>query len=178
MKSSNGWSVPHHGAPMSRARKLPGAPTALVRIAERLALHARPVLAANSAILLSATLTGTDDRSRLTTSAWDGSCRVVDLAPISSGDPLSWSLAALEDAAVVLLAEIARRWPVNALPPALGIFTDGGGVAFSSDNPSPLSPGWLARHQSGLCPTTCLLPFAANSVWANLVAPPASEVLH
>jgi hypothetical protein len=163
---------------MSTPRNLPGAPIAVVRIAERLALHARPVLAANQAILLNATITGRGDSASLTTSAWDARCLPAPLAPIAAGDPLGRSLAALEDAACVLLAELARRWPVNALPPAIGIFTDGGGVAFSSDNPSPLSPDWLARHQSGLCPTTALLPFAANSLWAHLVAPPASEVLH
>jgi len=163
---------------MSPPRNLPGAPIALVRIAERLALHARPVLNANKAILLNATITGQGDNAVLTTSAWDTDCLPAPLAHISPGNPLGYSLAALEDAARVLLAELARRWPVNALPPALGIFTDGGGVAFSSDNPSPISPDWLARHQSGLCPTTTLLPFAANSLWAHLVAPPASEVLH
>jgi hypothetical protein len=178
MKSFNGSPSPRRAAPLSARRSLPGAPIALVRIAERLALHARPVLNANKAILLNATITGRGDNAVLTTSAWDAHFLPAALALISPGDPLGYSLAALEDAARVLLAELARRWPVNALPPALGIFTDGGGVAFSSDNPSPLSPDWLARHQSGLCPTTTLLPFAANSLWAHLVAPPASEVLH
>ncbi len=178
MKSFNGIASARRPAPMTKPRHLPGAPIALVRIAERVALHARPVLSANNAILLNATLTGWGDLASLTTSAWDAGCMPFPLAPIGPGDPLGQNLAGLEDAAHVLLAELARRWPVNALPPAIGIFTDGGGVAFSSDNPSPLSPGWLARHQSGLCPTTALLPFAANSLWSHLVAPPASEVLH
>lgn len=178
MTSFNGSPSPRRAAPVSKPRHLPGAPIALVRIAERVALHARPVLKANKAILLNATMIGRGDNAVLTTSAWDADCLPAPLAPISPGDPLGYSLAALEDAARVLLAELARRWPANALPPALGIFTDGGGVAFSSDNPSPLSPDWLARHQSGLCPTTTLLPFASNSLWAHLVAPPASDVLH
>ena len=165
-------------APVAPLRHLPGMDLALARCATRVARHARPLLLANHAVLLSMTSSTGDDRAPLTTRYWDARCALAAPAPIVSGDALLRRLAALEEAAKLLLADLIRRWPANALPPAVGIVTDGGGVAFSSDHPSPLSPNWLAQHQAGLCPTTALLPFSSGGAWSRLIAPGVGAFIH
>ena len=159
-------------------RTLPGMNPSLVRIARRLARHARPLLLANEALLLSMTTGTQDDRALLSTCFWDASCTLAPPPPMLRYGALQRHLAALETAAHILLVDLIGRWPANAIPPALGILTDGGGVAFSSDHPSPLSPDWLAHHQAGLCPTTTLLPFSPNSAWTRLMAPTIATGLH
>lgn len=54
---------------------------------------------------------------------------------------------ALQDAAAALLDYLAGRWP--SPPVALGVITDGTGVAFAPDHPSPSAEGWLLRHAIG-----------------------------
>ncbi|MFS2110404.1 hypothetical protein ACCC88_11990 [Sphingomonas sp. Sphisp140] len=54
---------------------------------------------------------------------------------------------ALQDAAAALLDYLAGRWP--SPPAALGVITDGTGVAFAPDHPAPSAEGWLLRHAIG-----------------------------
>jgi hypothetical protein len=54
---------------------------------------------------------------------------------------------ALQDAAAALLDYLAGRWPTP--PGALGVITDGVGVAFSPDHPAPSAAGWLLRQATG-----------------------------
>ncbi|MBB4840165.1 hypothetical protein HNP52_003257 [Sphingomonas kyeonggiensis] len=54
---------------------------------------------------------------------------------------------ALQDAAAALLDYLAGRWPTP--PGALGVITDGVGVAFAPDHPSPSADSWLLRHATG-----------------------------
>ncbi|MEP9359754.1 hypothetical protein [Sphingomonas sp. KR3-1] len=54
---------------------------------------------------------------------------------------------ALQEAAAALLDYLAGRWP--SPPEALGVVTDGTGVAFAPDHPAPSAEGWLMRHASG-----------------------------
>ncbi len=165
-------------APVPPPRTLPGMNPSLVRIATRLARHAGPLLLANQALLLSMTADTQDNRARLSTCFWDTRCTLALPRSMLRDRALQRHLAALETAAHLLLEDLIGRWPANAIPPALGILTDGGGVAFSSDHPSPLSPDWLAHHQAGLCPTTTLLPFNPNSAWMRLMAPTTVTGLH
>jgi hypothetical protein len=54
---------------------------------------------------------------------------------------------ALQEAAAALLDYLAGRWP--SPPEALGVVTDGLGVAFAPDHPAPSAEGWLLRHAAG-----------------------------
>ncbi|MDG2534053.1 hypothetical protein P6144_10375 [Sphingomonas sp. HITSZ_GF] len=54
---------------------------------------------------------------------------------------------ALQEAAAALLDYLAGRWP--SPPEALGVVTDGVGVAFAPDHPAPSAEGWLLRHAIG-----------------------------
>lgn len=164
--------------PLPPLRTLPGMDLSLARVATRLARHAGPLLQANHALLLTMTRDTQDDRAPLTTRFWDARCTLLSLPPLVRGGALQRQCARLEAAASVLLADLICRWPANAIPPAVGIVTDGDGVAFSSDHPSPLSPDWLAHHQAGLCPATTVLPFSPNSAWSRLIAPHEATLIH
>ena len=54
---------------------------------------------------------------------------------------------AMQEAAAALLDYLAGRWPTR--PDALGVITDGTGVAFAPDHPAPSAEGWLLRHATG-----------------------------
>jgi len=160
------------------ARLLPGLSIALARSADTLVTHAQPLLRFNQAVLLSATVSTRVEPAALLTNAWNAVCSPVPLLPMVLGDANSQQFTEFEKAARALLDDLIRRWPANARPPAVGIFTDGSGVAFSSDHPSPLSSDWLAQHQAGRCPTTTLLPFCPDGGWARIISPAASAFLH
>lgn len=164
--------------PVAPRRHLPGMGLSLARVAARFARHARPLLRANDAFLLTMTTETQYDGAPLWTGFWDARCTLAPLPAITGGRTAPDNLAALESAAAILLADVICRWPTNAVPPVVGIFTDGGGVAFSSDHPSPLSPDWLALHRAGLCPTTTLLPFRPTSAWSRFVTPISDAWIH
>ena len=164
--------------PIAAPPTLPGMDASLERIATRLARHARPLLLANHALLLTITCSTQDDRARLSTHFWDARCALALIPPMAGSGALQRQVAALEAAASVLLANLICRWPANAVPPIVGIYTDGGGIAFSSDHPSPLSLNWLAKHQAGLCTTTTLLPFNPNGGWLRLTAPNSAALVN
>jgi hypothetical protein len=150
----------------------------LTILARPVAASARPLLAASHAQLLS--LTTTSEHATPVMMCWNGPVAAVALqSAIDLQDPgVARHIAAFAACGQRLLVELARRWPSYAVPPAIGIVTDGGGVVFSADHPSPLSPDWLARHQAGLCVPTKLLPFSGASAWSLLTAPRADRWLH
>ena len=156
---------------------LPGETAALVDVARAIAAHAGPVLSSNGSTLLtlSATTPAGADPGRIDLACWDGRTTVSapwTPLPIGGGldDPALAALAALERSGRLLLAGLLPRWPANARPPSIGVVTDGHGVAFSPDHPSPGSAGWLGWHLGGACAVTTLLPFALTSRWARLTA--------
>ncbi|CAN5540892.1 hypothetical protein BH10PSE14_BH10PSE14_13640 [soil metagenome] len=166
-----------HTRQATRAR--PRREVPLAEAAARVALCARPLLAASRGELLTLTAP-TRPVGTLTTMYWNGQSPLLPLPPVIAllDDSLQHALALFEDAGRLLLAELVRRWPANALPPAIGVVTDGTGVGFSSDHPSPMWPDWLALHLTGACAATSLLPFSPIGAWARLTAPVMNRQLH
>lgn len=158
---------------------LPGVGASLADPASKLALGARPLLSASDAVLMTLTAPPSPRGAAVTTMYWNGSGPLLPLpAWIHTDDALRRSLARFEQAGRRVLEQLVRRWPANALPPAVGVVTDGTGVGFSPDHPSPMWPDWLTLHLTGACPTTSLLPFAPTGTWARLTAPDADRRLH
>ena len=149
----------------------------MVRIAEGFAANAGPLLMASQSMLLTLTMTIDPNGPTSTVHYWNSHGHLLPL--VSTVDnALRHSLIAFEQSGRTLLGDLLQRWPVNARPPALGIVTDGSGVAFSSDHPSPMHADWLAMHMGGRRTTINLLPFSSNSYWARLIAPIRSQRIH
>jgi hypothetical protein len=153
--------------------RMPGLSPIVVLSAAELAVHARPLLSASRTTLLGVTRTSANGTPRLKVSAWNASGRPVDLfcATDYPTAALRRSTTALHAAGALVIDELIRRWPTNAVPPSVGIITDGTGVAFSADHPSPLAHNWLAQQLGGGGRATTLLAFTPSSPWACLTAP-------
>jgi hypothetical protein len=92
-----------------------------------------------------------------------------DIEPrVSDSQRLREARIALQGHGCRLYRELARRWPANAVPPAIGVVTDGTGMAISSSHPSALSRSWLSEHLANLAPVCVLIPFHSNGPWALL----------
>ena len=146
------------------SRRLLAAARDLAEAADRLLLR-------HDAVLLGAIV----DR-RTTTRAtmivvWDRSLepRLVPPLPAHEG---------ARQAAALVLGELLLRWPANAAPLELGVVSDGAGVAFSAEHPSPLAPQWVVRHIECRAPIVTILPFAATSGWTRLAARAGSSSIH
>jgi hypothetical protein len=160
-------------------RPLPGIAPALAASARDMARLAIPLLSASHAVLLSVTVATKDGSASPATLSWDGRCPASTLLPgIAPDDVLLSTLRAFETSGRILLTELIRRWPPNALPTAIGIVTDGSGVAFSADHPAPLSHAWLTRHLTGMYPMTTLTPFSPCGIWGRLTASATSSAIH
>jgi len=158
---------------------LAGTDPRLAAFARQVAAHAVPLLAASNARLLSLTI---ESRQRAipVTMCWNGAAQPVCFRSALLCDEVTVrrARAGFEQAGKRLLMELVCRWPTNAVPPAIGIVTDGGGVVFSSDHPSPLCPDWLALHQAGRCAPTTLRAFADAGAWLRLTAPVGDHRIH
>jgi hypothetical protein len=75
-------------------------------------------------------------------------------------------LGAIRAAGAEALRQISCRWPPYALPPVIGLVTDGTGLAASGEHPSGLSQQWLLDHIGRGSPASIILPFDTNGVWA------------
>ncbi|GGB74549.1 hypothetical protein GCM10010833_32220 [Blastomonas aquatica] len=67
-----------------------------------------------------------------------------------------------------LLASLAQLWPSDWVPEKLGIMTDGSGIAFCPELPSPEAGRWSERIILKDVRAVELLPFAAGSPWSIL----------
>lgn len=65
-----------------------------------------------------------------------------------------------------LLASLAQSWPSDWVPENLGIMTDGSGIVFCPELPSPNAERWSERLILKDVSTIELLPFAAGSPWS------------
>lgn len=151
----------------------------LVDLARPVADQSASLLAQGQARMLSFTKSSGLPAGRATM-YWDDAwlpapiSRLIDL-----NDPtMRRLLTRFEAAGDRLVAQLVYRWPTYAVPPAIGVVTDGVGVAFSSDHPSPLRPDWLSLHQAGLCAPVNLLAFPFDSGWVRLTAAEADQWQH
>jgi len=147
------------------ARPLPRPNQRLSRYAAHVAACARPLIGLAGP---DATIGVTSEMSRcgddlLRLTWWDGAMtQIAEVVALSSAfRPEDTSIGALQRAGDALLGYLAGRWPAEASPPALGVVTDGYGVAFSPRFPSPRAPGWLAMHGGGLARPLTIVPFPA-----------------
>lgn len=158
---------------------MPASDECITDDARLVAAHALPLLAKSNAQLLSLTIR-TRELARPIAMCWTGTTEPISLPSVLALDQtdIRRALYIFEQAGERLLASLVRRWPANAAPPAIGIVTDGSGVVFSSDHPSPLYPNWLALHQGGMCTPTTLLAFSRNGAWASLSERVETHRLH
>ena len=94
---------------------------------------------------------------------------------LGPGDALDLSEAAfwpeiepLVEAGSEALRQVALRWPGYALPPVIGLVTDGSGLAVSGENPSGLTSRWLLDQIEFAAPASIIIPFASNGLWSLL----------
>ncbi len=97
---------------------------------------------------------------------------------ISENKMLRDARIALQDHGCALYRELAHRWPANAVPPAIGVVTDGTGMAVSANHPSALSQAWLTEHLANLAPVSVLIPFRAHGPWALLTRSSGAHLLN
>lgn len=150
----------------------------LSALAHVVAERARPLIAASGGSSLIGITAEAGEILRITW--WND--RMTVYAELSS-NPAAYCDAisaegALQRSGAALLAYLAGRWPSEAVPPALGVVTDGVGVAFSPCHPSPCEAGWLQRHGSGAARPVAILPFAPGGTGALLAADPHDGLTH
>ena len=99
---------------------------------------------------------------------WDQSLQVG--APIQKQDlglpTVRAAALELEARAPLVARYLAQRWPANAVPPRIGVVTDGIGMAVSSAHPAALTSAWLSDHVARRAPADALLPFPDRGPWA------------
>ncbi|NYT42141.1 hypothetical protein HZY97_15325 [Sphingomonas sp. R-74633] len=119
----------------------------LTALAQDVARLAQPLLPAGSDLILGLEAT-TDGQIHL---LWWRQRDFKRIATISATPeafcPADSDEGAMQEAAAALLDYLAGRWP--SPPEALGVVTDGTGVAFAPDHPAPSAAGWLLRHATG-----------------------------
>ncbi len=119
----------------------------LTALAQDVARLAQPLLPSGSDLFLGLEATA-DGQIHLVWWRRDDFKRVATISAAPDAFcPEDSDEGALQDAAAALLDYLAGRWPTP--PAALGVITDGVGVAFAPDHPSPSADSWLLRHATG-----------------------------
>lgn len=142
--STQGWT------PMPRPNRH------LTAMAEAVARLAQPLLAEQPGLLMGIELDANDSLRLI----WWRGDDFSELAQINAQPegfcPADTEEGALQEAAFELLEYLGHRWPTP--PEALGVITDGIGIAFSPDHPQASAPGWLMRHAGGATPLLAIVP--------------------
>lgn len=152
---------------------LPAPDLALAACAHDLVELGAWLLASNGASLMSVILCPGERDRAMPAALWSnhsapdlGRSRLVAAPGYRFGSVVT----AIEKAADGLWEALSPRWPASMPPRRLGVVTDGTGLGFCPDDPSPLAPGWLSRQARDRASLTCLLPFAPEGAWAALMA--------
>jgi hypothetical protein len=96
--------------------------------------------------------------------------------PLDMREAAFWpETKALVEAGSQALRHVARRWPDYALPDAIGLVSDGTGLAVSGENPSGLTARWLLDQIEFGSPASIVIPFDPQGIWA-LVSPMAERL--
>ncbi len=146
-------------------RRETGREPELIAAARRLLAPAQALMADLGAPLLSIVIDCRTGEVELL--PWDQSFQVG--APIRQQHLEQLARAAAEDLKVrapIVARHLARRWPANAVPPRIGVVTDGSGVAVSSGHPAAATAAWLSDHAARRAPADALLPFRDRGPWA------------
>jgi hypothetical protein len=140
--------------------------------AEAVARLARPLLADGSGSLMGLELDSCDSL-RIIWWRGDDFSEVAQINACPEGFcPEDTHEGALQEAAFELLEYLGGRWPNP--PVAVGVITDGTGVAFTPDHPQPSAPGWLLRHVGGTAPLLAIVPLDPQGPCAILARPETS----
>jgi hypothetical protein len=142
----------------------------LTALAQEVARRAEPLLPIGAGLFLGLE---TDREGTLRLMWWrrDDLGLVAEISAVPEGFcPHDSEEGALQEAGAELLEYLGGRWPT---PPAgLGVITDGTGVAFAPDSPSPSAPGWLVRHATGRAPLVAIVPLDPAGPCALLAGSP------
>ena len=160
-------------------RLLPDPETRLLARAQRIADLGATLLPIVDCVLLSITLDLRTVPPYAAIVPWDRWLDPrEDLTPALTMEKRSRAaFEAIGKTTAALFGLLADRWPPRATPNRLGFVTDGTGVGFSSEDPIPLMPGWLARHLSGRSSLVVVQPFARDGAWNQLISPSMSSLL-
>lgn len=120
----------------------------------------------------------TDANDELRLVWWRGAFEnVAQIAATPEGFcPTDSAEGALQEAAAELLHYLSGRWPA---PPAdYGVITDGVGVAFAPNHPSPSVEGWLLEQANGRSGLLAILPLDPGGPCALLAATDCGTLVH
>lgn len=162
-------------APTTSWAMMPRPNRHLTALAQNVARLARPLLPVGSGLMMGLEL----DSSAELRVIWWRSDDLSVVAEINAGPegfcPEDTEEGALQEAGAELLHYLGGRWPNP--PHVLGVITDGTGVAFTPDHPSPSAPGWLLRHVGGANPLLAIVPLDPAGPCA-LLARPTTAAFH
>lgn len=148
----------------------------LTALAQDVARLAQPLLPAGSDLILGLEAT-TDGQIHLLWWRRRDFKRIASISATPDGFcPEDSDEGALQEAAAALLDYLGGRWP--AMPEALGVVTDGTGVAFAPDHPAPSAQGWLLRHATGESTLAMILDLDPAGPCGLLMGAKMGSMLH
>jgi hypothetical protein len=145
---------------------LPGTDPKLTEAAEALAAAAAEELTVSGHLLLAVMVPIADDTDPLILSYDPGMT------------PRRLSLPVIARLGIALVARLQLRWPDYARPPELGIITDGTGVGFAPDGPSPPETAWIVPYVTEPGRLIEIASFAPSGHWRRMMSPSLSHLLH
>jgi hypothetical protein len=154
LETSNGWTM--LSVPNRR----------LTAMAQQVTTLARPLLPQGRRLFLGIELDAEGELKLI----WWRQRDYSEAARISAGPEgfcdIDTEEGAIQDAAYELLAYLAGRWPTP--PAALGVITDGTGMAFAPADPVISTPGWLLRRVQDGSALLAILPLDPSGPCALL----------
>ena len=151
------------------------AETALVRSGLELLGPVRALLARHRSALVTICQARGDPKGKVRLFAWTDTLEPGEEILAERGPTRSLH-AEIVTAGERALRQVALRWPPYALPPVIGLVSDGSGLAVSGEHPCGLSRRWLIDQLGRGAPASVIIPFDQNGVWALLSRTPAAQV--